>query len=65
MAEQKSENANGEPNPLEHITRWFRFVRDPSNSNAVIAIFTVFIFLSRSCKSEITLCVFSIVRLPT
>jgi len=39
-------NPNREPTPMEVVTRWWGFIRDPLNAQGIIAAFTIVIALS-------------------
>ncbi len=51
-APQKSEDANGEPIPVE-LKRIVKWIRDPINHNAIIATFTALIFVATSAYAVI------------
>src|SRR6266478_2438120 len=44
--ESESEPSQREDDPLENMKCWFRLIRDPKNSTAIQAIFTVVIALT-------------------
>jgi hypothetical protein len=45
-AANQSSDAHGEPNPAEVLMRWWEFITEPKHSNAIMAIFTMLIFLA-------------------
>src|SRR6267143_6119466 len=46
QSNQNSQNSKRKPTPMEMIREWFDFIRDPGNASAIVAIFTVLIFLT-------------------
>ncbi len=45
-ANDKPNGALREPDPMEAILSWWDFIRKPEHANAIIAIFTILIFLT-------------------
>jgi hypothetical protein len=43
---KRTDNSDGEPNPMEMVNRWWEFVKNPNHSSAIIAILTLVIALS-------------------